>query len=98
MHELLAALEEEALHVRYQRRQTRFRIRWVGRKAGILAQINDLWLKAAPAAAKREVGGRLNQIKKKVEAKVVVARALGLVQEAAPGDLQAQIKLVQRSR
>ena len=40
--------------------------RWLGRKGGILAQINELWLKAAPADAKREVGRRTNQAKSEI--------------------------------
>ena len=33
-----------------------FRDRWMARKNGILTQINDSWLKAAPKEAKRDVG------------------------------------------
>ena len=35
----------------------------MARKNGILTQINDLWLKAAPKAAKRDVGQRVNELK-----------------------------------
>jgi phenylalanyl-tRNA synthetase alpha chain len=44
-----------------------FRDRWLGRTNGILTQVNDQWLKAAPAEAKREVGRRLNELKKIIE-------------------------------
>src|SRR5258707_9757369 len=47
----------------------------MARKNGILAQVNDLWLKAAPKDAKREVGQRVNQLKKEVEQKVEAALA-----------------------
>jgi phenylalanyl-tRNA synthetase alpha chain len=40
-----------------------FRDRWIGRKSGILTQINDLWLKGAPKDAKRETGIRVNELK-----------------------------------
>ncbi|HEV2112845.1 MAG TPA: phenylalanine--tRNA ligase subunit alpha, partial [Terriglobales bacterium] len=43
------------------------RDRWLARKNGILAQINEVWLKAAPAEAKREVGRRVNEIRSYVE-------------------------------
>jgi len=98
MHELLAALDEEALHVNTEKAADEYRIRWIGRKAGILAQIKDLWLNVASGAEKREVGSRLNQIKKKVEEKVLIAQALGLVKEAAPGDLKAQTRLVRTAQ
>ena len=38
-----------------------FRDRWMARKNGILTQINDLWLKAAPKEAKREAGSLVNE-------------------------------------
>ncbi|MGA8764723.1 MAG: phenylalanine--tRNA ligase subunit alpha [Candidatus Sulfotelmatobacter sp.] len=44
-----------------------FRDRWMARKNGILTQINDLWLKAAPKGAKRDAGRSVNEIKKAVE-------------------------------
>ena len=40
-----------------------FRDRWLARKNGVLTQVNDTWLKAAPGPAKREVGQRVNQLK-----------------------------------
>src|SRR5207302_6559933 len=43
------------------------RDRWLARKSGILTQVNELWLKAAPAEAKREVGRRVNEIRAYVE-------------------------------
>ncbi len=36
------------------------------RKNGVLTEINDLWLKAAPKDAKREVGQRVNELKSTV--------------------------------
>ena len=44
-----------------------FRDRWMARKNGVLTQINELWLKAAPKEAKREVGQQVNKIKARVE-------------------------------
>jgi phenylalanyl-tRNA synthetase alpha chain len=44
-----------------------FRDRWMGRKSGILTQINDLWLKAAPKDAKRDAGRVVNEVKAAVE-------------------------------
>jgi phenylalanyl-tRNA synthetase alpha chain len=57
--ELLEASSEAAWKV--------FRDRWMARKNGLLAQINDLWLKAAPKEAKREAGQLVNELKKFVE-------------------------------
>ncbi|HUO61677.1 MAG TPA: hypothetical protein VMU24_13485, partial [Candidatus Acidoferrales bacterium] len=64
--ELLAALEAEAKGVTPDKAEE-FRNRWMARKNGILTQINDLWLKAAPGPSKRDVGQRVNQLKAKVE-------------------------------
>ena len=46
------------------------RDRWLARKNGILTQVNELWLKAAPNEAKRDVGSRVNQVKAKIEAQI----------------------------
>jgi phenylalanyl-tRNA synthetase alpha chain len=45
-----------------------FRDRWVARKNGILAQVNESWLKSASPAAKRDVGRKVNELKTRVEA------------------------------
>jgi phenylalanyl-tRNA synthetase alpha chain len=77
--ELMRALEEEAGSLTNEAQWKEFRDRWMARKNGVLTQVNDLWLKAAPGAAKREVGQRVNQLKQKVEAEVeaALARAQG---------------------
>jgi len=64
---LLAALDDESNAVKDDADWKAFRDRWMARKNGILTQMNDLWLKAAPKDAKREVGQRVNEIKAKVE-------------------------------
>ncbi len=63
--ELLAVMQVEAAYDGPAREE--FRSRWLGRKFGIVAQVNELWLKAAPASAKREVGQRVNAIKQRAE-------------------------------
>ena len=55
-----------------------FRDRWLGRKNGILTQINDLWLKGAPKEAKREAGIRVNELKARVTEIVEAARVAGV--------------------
>ncbi len=64
---LLAAVRREAEEVTSENEGKIFRDRWMARKSGILTQVNDLWLKAAPKEAKRDVGQRVNEIKKQVE-------------------------------
>jgi phenylalanyl-tRNA synthetase alpha chain len=65
--ELLSALEQESAAVASENDWKAFRDRWMARKNGVLTQLNDLWLKAAPGPSKREVGQRVNQLKGKVE-------------------------------
>jgi phenylalanyl-tRNA synthetase alpha chain len=67
---LLSALEQESASVKNEANWKDFRDRWVGRKGGVLTQVNELWLKAAPKDAKREVGQRVNEVKKHVETAV----------------------------
>ena len=54
--DLLRALDDEAAAVASESDWKSFRDRWMARKNGMLTLVNDLWLKAAPKAAKREVG------------------------------------------
>jgi phenylalanyl-tRNA synthetase alpha chain len=65
--ELTKALDHEAAAVKGEADWKAFRDRWMARKNGVLTQVNDLWLKAAPGSAKRDVGRRVNQVKARVE-------------------------------
>jgi len=70
---LLAALRDESAAIKSEADNKIFRDRWLARKDGILAQVNELWLKAAPQEAKREVGQRVNKLRAEVESKVGAA-------------------------
>ena len=80
---LSAALAEEAKAVKSDEDWKVFRDRWMARKNGILTQINELWLKAAPKDSKREVGQRVNQLKTAVEEAVSKAENLPLLRSGA---------------
>jgi phenylalanyl-tRNA synthetase alpha chain len=69
---LLAALTEESA-VKNEADWKTFRDRWLARKDGVITQINELWLKAAPKEAKRDVGQRVNQLRVRVEQDVEAA-------------------------
>jgi phenylalanyl-tRNA synthetase alpha chain len=90
---LLAALKEEADHAWSSETAWKaFRDRWIGRKNGLLTQVNDLWLKAAPKDAKREVGRRVNEIRMEVEHAVEKTEGLYLERETttqAPGSMES---------
>jgi phenylalanyl-tRNA synthetase alpha chain len=64
------ALQAEIHNVTTEPEWKVFRDRWLARKNGILAQLNDLWLKSAPASAKKEIGKRINALKPFVEQRV----------------------------
>ena len=92
--ECIRACSEEAAAVRNDAQLKVFRDRWMGRKNGILTQINDQWLKGAPKEAKREVGLRVNDLKTritemvegaKVGAEVVAVSASERVDISLPG-------------
>jgi phenylalanyl-tRNA synthetase alpha chain len=44
-----------------------FRLKWLGRKQGLLNEVSDKWLKAAPPQAKKAVGQRFKALKELVE-------------------------------
>ena len=65
--ECIRACTDEAAGVRDDGELKAFRDRWLGRKNGVLTQINDLWLKCAPKDAKREAGIRVNELKTRIQ-------------------------------
>ena len=73
--ELKSALEGESRAISSEADWKILRDRWMARKNGVLALLNDQWLKAAPGPAKREVGQRVNEVKKIVEAQIDAALA-----------------------
>ena len=62
----ISASQAEAAEVRSDAELKAFRDRWMGRKNGILTQINDIWLKGAPKEAKRKAGIRVNELKARI--------------------------------
>jgi phenylalanyl-tRNA synthetase alpha chain len=71
---LLDAVRQEADAIASENDWKIFRDRWMARKNGILTEVNDHWLKAAPGPAKREVGARVNRLKSEVEQTVDAAQ------------------------
>ncbi len=69
-----SAFENEVVAPKSEPEWKLFRDRWLARKNGILTQANDLWLKAAPKEAKREVGQRVNEFKQFVEQEMAKSR------------------------
>ena len=86
---LISALEKEAAAVKNQADYKEFRDRWMGRKEGVLTQLNELWLKAAPKESKRDVGQSVNQLKAAVE-QTVDAALERLQNRAADSKLTAE--------
>ena len=74
--DVLSALEQESAAVDSESDWKAFRDRWMARKSGILTQINDLWLKAAPKDAKRNVGQFVNHLRVNIEEKVLRVKEL----------------------
>ncbi len=83
--DLLAALESEAAAVRGENEWKTFRDRWLARKGGIATQINELWLKAAPKEAKRNVGQHVNGLKVKVTERVEALKPKKVFSYSASG-------------
>ncbi len=64
--ECVSACQAESAAVHSDTDLKLFRDRWMGRKNGILTQINEQWLKGAPKEAKREAGIRVNELKARI--------------------------------
>ena len=89
--ELFSALKQESGAVATDSDWKEYRDRWMARKNGVLTQLNDLWLKAAPKDAKRDVGQRVNEIKTHVEQ--AVEATLARVQSGASSGKLASERL-----
>jgi phenylalanyl-tRNA synthetase alpha chain len=76
------ACAEELRHVFSDAEFKTFRDRWIARSSGILTQINDLWLKAAPKSARPLVGQKVNWLKKHIDGLVEVAQSQILLHRA----------------
>jgi phenylalanyl-tRNA synthetase alpha chain len=101
--ELFAALDAESRELHSESDWKTFRDRWLARKNGVLTQINDTWLKAAPSTAKREVGQRVNELKGKVRSRIDAVLVETQFRSLAPpdqrtvlGEMKAHLIEVQR--
>ena len=54
-----------------------FRLKWLGRKQGLLNDVSSRWLKAAPPEAKKSVGERFKSLKSLVESLLDSAEGAG---------------------
>jgi phenylalanyl-tRNA synthetase alpha chain len=106
--ELTAALKEEtgalvvaAFEDRAKKRMTAdpvsLRNRWLGRKSGILTQLNEVWLKPSPLESRREVGIRINKVRDVVKDKIEEAiSAASFGATASPNELASLQSNLQR--
>jgi phenylalanyl-tRNA synthetase alpha chain len=63
---VLALFDQDAAAANTAETIEQLRIRWIGRKQGLLTRVGDV-LKGAPAEARREVGKRFNALKAAIE-------------------------------
>jgi phenylalanyl-tRNA synthetase alpha chain len=66
VNDLVSALNAETAALKNESDWKEFRDRWMARKNGVVTQVNDTWLKAAPKEAKRDVGQRVNLVREVV--------------------------------
>ncbi len=90
---LLAALKTESKAVNSEEKWKFFRDRWLARKSGVVTQINEQWLKSAPAEAKPAVGQKVNWLKKHIEGMVEVAKKQLVLQDAPAIEVGAAIDI-----
>jgi phenylalanyl-tRNA synthetase alpha chain len=88
----ILACKAEAELVQNEADLKSFRDRWLGRKGGVLVQINDEWLKGAPKEAKKSVGGHVNQLKFDVQ-KWVIDTELWIAAQKSKDPLAIDISL-----
>jgi phenylalanyl-tRNA synthetase alpha chain len=72
--ELRAQMDRELRELTASDGAEQFRVRWLGRKQGLLTAANDNWLKPAAPALKRSVGRFLNELKQYAESALETRR------------------------
>ena len=65
--ELRSALDADLAAIKSPDNAEQARVRWLGRKQGLLGAANDKWLASAPGPLKRAVGRGLNTLKAHAE-------------------------------
>jgi len=92
--DLYAALEAESKSLRTEADWKNFRDRWLARKNGLLTQVNDTWLKAAPKEAKRDVGATVNKLKTGIPPLVEIGRLAVLYGKLGPSEQREILGMV----
>jgi phenylalanyl-tRNA synthetase alpha chain len=82
--EFLAALQSESEGLKTEAGWKALRDRWMARKNGLLTQANELWLKSAMPAQKREVGMRINALKAQVDAHIEAGKVGAIIDTGSP--------------
>src|SRR5207237_10925108 len=97
VNECLDADEAEGGAVNNESELKLLRDQWLGRKSGILTQINDLWLKGSPKGEKREVGIHVNELKLRIQILVEGTQlAVGETIKAVPDGVDITLPGIRR--
>src|SRR5271166_5884896 len=110
--DLEEALRSESAAVESDAEWRAFRDRWLARKNGILTQVNELWLKAAPREAKRDIGDLVNRMNRwvpegiklaglRLKDPVVLGRTRDLLNgmpSATPTDWEARDRIIENAK
>ncbi|HKW18775.1 MAG TPA: phenylalanine--tRNA ligase subunit alpha [Terriglobales bacterium] len=101
INECIRACQEESDAVQTTAGSKALRDRWLGRKSGILTQINEQWLKAAPKDAKRSVGAHVNELRFQIDARIIGAEESlkdhGKTSSATAGAIDISLPGIHRS-
>ena len=110
--ELDRALSAESAAITSEAEWRVFRDRWLARKNGILTQVNELWLKAAPREAKRDVGDLVNRLNRWAPEEIKLAElrlkdplvlqrtreSLDAMPKATPADWEARDHIIESAK
>jgi phenylalanyl-tRNA synthetase alpha chain len=82
---LTADVDRLSAELRTPEDREQFRLYWLGRKQGRLKLISDVWLKNAPAEARKSLGQNFNQLKHQIEQALEIGPG-NLAPSTAPAD------------
>src|SRR5579862_2093003 len=78
---LLQLLREDVAKAKDAAELEQYRVRWIGRKAGILKQISENWLPNCPIESRKDLGQAFNALKQQADLEFTpesVAKKLGV--------------------
>src|ERR1700735_272158 len=82
--ELRSLAAAESAQIRGADSLESFRVKWLGRRAGVWPRISENWLKPSPSEFKKAIGAGLNELRASLDAAIESAKSSGADRSSGP--------------